>query len=270
MALVDSERVSPDKARTKLILGATWALQVALNAYCGTHKINGEDNATVSAAYPTLITPAGWAFSIWGIIFLAQGFFVGYQCFGKKAHPLSPTFVLAWSANMVAGGLWSVPFAFKMLKLCLAIMALIVFTLIVMYQELHPWMTSAFPSCSARYWCGEMAISIHLAWVSVASIVNTAVVLTDMGWNDPSQYTVEATVIMQAVALALAIAMVYLHQDIMFAAVVVWAFTAIRSAQSEEAVRIMARVVVWVLYACILGTCAWKGYNWRRGALELA
>ena len=270
MALGDSERVFPDKAQTKLILGATWAFQVALNAYCGTHKINGEDNASVSAAYPTLITPAGWAFSIWGIIFIAQGFFVGYQCFGEKAHSLSPTFVLAWSASMVAGGLWSVPFAFKMLKLSLAMMALIVSTLVVMYRELHPWMNCAFPSCSARYWCGEMVISIHLAWVSVASIVNAAVVLMDLGWNDPSQYTVEATVVMQIVALALAIAMLYLHQDIMFAAVVIWAFTAIRSAQTEEAVRAMAKIVVWVLDAGILGTYAWKGYTSRWGALELA
>lgn len=33
----------------------------------------------VSEAYPTLFTPAGWAFSIWGIIFLLEGAFSVYQ-----------------------------------------------------------------------------------------------------------------------------------------------------------------------------------------------
>jgi len=39
----------------------------------------GDDNGTISARFPTMLTPAGWAFSIWGIIFLLQGFGVVYQ-----------------------------------------------------------------------------------------------------------------------------------------------------------------------------------------------
>lgn len=33
----------------------------------------------MSALYPTLFTPAGWAFSIWGLIFLAEGVFSLWQ-----------------------------------------------------------------------------------------------------------------------------------------------------------------------------------------------
>lgn len=33
----------------------------------------------VSAAYPTLFTPAGWAFAIWGLIFIMEGVFAIYQ-----------------------------------------------------------------------------------------------------------------------------------------------------------------------------------------------
>jgi len=33
----------------------------------------------VSAAYPTLFTPAGWAFAIWGLIFIMEGVFAVYQ-----------------------------------------------------------------------------------------------------------------------------------------------------------------------------------------------
>lgn len=33
----------------------------------------------MSAEFPTLFTPAGWAFSIWGLIFLAEGVFSLWQ-----------------------------------------------------------------------------------------------------------------------------------------------------------------------------------------------
>lgn len=40
----------------------------------------GDDNATISARYPTPLTPAGWAFSIWGAIFLLQVRFATECC----------------------------------------------------------------------------------------------------------------------------------------------------------------------------------------------
>ena len=39
----------------------------------------GKTNSEVSAEYPTLLTPVGWAFSIWAVIFIAQGVWVGQQ-----------------------------------------------------------------------------------------------------------------------------------------------------------------------------------------------
>ena len=44
----------------------------------------GKENQTnqqVSETYPTLITPIGWAFSIWGLIFLLEGIWSIYQLF---------------------------------------------------------------------------------------------------------------------------------------------------------------------------------------------
>lgn len=45
--------------------------------------------SSVSALYPTLFTPAGWAFSIWGLIFTLEGAFAVYQCTPMaRASPL--------------------------------------------------------------------------------------------------------------------------------------------------------------------------------------
>ena len=41
--------------------------------------IGAKSNKQISERYPTLITPAGWAFAIWGPIFLLEGGFCYWQ-----------------------------------------------------------------------------------------------------------------------------------------------------------------------------------------------
>jgi hypothetical protein len=50
---------------------------LVVNALAGSTKLlNGRNTADVSAAYPTFITPAGFTFSIWGIIYVLLFAFV--------------------------------------------------------------------------------------------------------------------------------------------------------------------------------------------------
>jgi len=57
-----------------------FALTVVVNSLAGGTKIiGGQLTAAVSDANPTLITPAGYVFSIWGIIYILLGVFVVYQ-----------------------------------------------------------------------------------------------------------------------------------------------------------------------------------------------
>src|SRR4030066_1403513 len=57
-----------------------FVLMVIINGLAGsTTTIGGKNTAQISDANPTLITPAGYVFSIWGIIYLLLGIFVIYQ-----------------------------------------------------------------------------------------------------------------------------------------------------------------------------------------------
>lgn len=64
--------------KLRLANAAIYVLLIIVNVATQTGLL-GDDNATISARFPTLLTPAGWAFSIWGIIFLLQGLGVVYQ-----------------------------------------------------------------------------------------------------------------------------------------------------------------------------------------------
>ncbi len=59
---------------TKQLLVANTATYIAFIAVNGATQsgLFGDDNGTISARFPTPLTPAGWAFSIWGAIFLLQ------------------------------------------------------------------------------------------------------------------------------------------------------------------------------------------------------
>jgi tryptophan-rich sensory protein len=59
---------------------AAFILTLVINGVAGSTKlIGGVNTAEVSDAYPTLITPAGYTFAIWGVIYLLLGIFVVYQ-----------------------------------------------------------------------------------------------------------------------------------------------------------------------------------------------
>lgn len=51
----------------------------------GTTLIGSRLTATVSDSNPTLVTPAGYVFSIWGIIYILLGAFVIYQALPSRS-----------------------------------------------------------------------------------------------------------------------------------------------------------------------------------------
>ncbi len=57
-----------------------------INYFSNTGAINGETMSSVSAEYENLFTPAGYAFSIWGLIYLALAGFVVYQIVSARGR----------------------------------------------------------------------------------------------------------------------------------------------------------------------------------------
>ena len=76
-------------ALTNVVL---FAGMIYVNYLGGIGAINNIGTGEVSGLYPTLFTPAGLTFSIWGIIYLFNSFFVVYQVY--KAFKLPENFDL--------------------------------------------------------------------------------------------------------------------------------------------------------------------------------
>ena len=96
-----------DKLRQILVVVSVVALLV-MNYLSNTGAFGGQTNGDVSNKYHTLITPAGYAFSIWGIIFLGLIGFSVYQALPSQRH--NPRFRAAGHWVIINGflnAIWS-------------------------------------------------------------------------------------------------------------------------------------------------------------------
>ena len=109
---------------------------IIVNALAGgTTLLNGRNTADVSAAYPTSVTPAGFTFSIWGVIYILLFAFIVFQMLPRhRKDPfngrVSYLFILSSVFNIAWLFLWqynyivlSVPLIFGLLATLVAIYA---------------------------------------------------------------------------------------------------------------------------------------------------
>lgn len=69
----------PHPAWRQVLNVAAYALVITINALANALPINGITSGAVSDRYPTFVTPAGYVFAIWGVIYALLAFFVGWQ-----------------------------------------------------------------------------------------------------------------------------------------------------------------------------------------------
>jgi len=235
-----------------------FALIVLVNGLAGsTTFLGGKSTAEISDANPTLITPAGYVFSIWGVIYVLLGIFVVFQALpsqkGKDYQKrISWLFILSSLLNIVWLFLWQ----FEYLGLSVVLMFLLLATLIMIYLRLNVG-KSTVPLREKL--AVHVPFSVYLGWITIASIANVAVVLVSMKWDGfgISQETWAFLVII--VALLITLLVVATRKDVAYGLVIVWALVGIAVKQSENQnivmmTEISAVVVAIALVASILFT----------------
>merc|ERR1719183_2224708 len=78
----------------------------------------GKTNSQVSKEYTAIVTPAGWAFSIWSIIFIGEGIFTVWQLLPAQRESRVLKAIGYWW--VIACGIqsaWTLAFAFEVMWL---------------------------------------------------------------------------------------------------------------------------------------------------------
>jgi benzodiazapine receptor len=203
---------------------------VIVNGLAGsTTLIGGQDTAQVSDNNFTLITPAGYTFAVWGIIYTLLGLFVIYQALpsdkGITTEKVGWFFILSCIANICWLFLWQ----FEFLAVSVVLMFLLFASLLKAYLNLGI-------SKSSISWSERIAVqapfSVYFGWITIASIANVAAALVSVGWNGLGLSAETWGILVILIALLITTLVVITRRDVAYGLVIIWALIGISSGQS--------------------------------------
>jgi hypothetical protein len=220
----------------------TWLLFVgviAVNALANMLPINGYNTGQVSAFYPNAFVPAGFTFSIWGVIYLLLfSYTIGYTYYTIKQAQYPKAFAFIERINnyflltCVFNMSWILAWHYLQIELSVVIMLLFLITLIQLFLK-STKMAAALTS--TQKFILQTPFIVYLGWISVATIANITALLIAYQWNGFGMTPVNWSALMILIAILLAILMLKKFQAIAYALVVAWALWGIYNAQGPAA-----------------------------------
>jgi hypothetical protein len=192
------------KKRLSILNLISVIIVIAVNYITQVFRINETTIGEVSNKYFNLMTPASYAFAIWGIIFLsliAYGIYQVKTAFNENDNSdlIEKTgywFIIANLLNCA----WVFAFAYDYTGLSVLIMIGILFSLlkIVVNNQMENKLVSR-----SEIVFGWLPIGIYTGWISVATIINIAAYLSKHNWNGALLGEQQWTVIMYQLQLLL-------------------------------------------------------------------
>jgi hypothetical protein len=242
---------------TIAIIGVWVSLLFALtmNYLSNALPINGQNASDISAKFPTFFTPAGFAFSIWGVIYLGMIAFAIYQSFPAQRADARIAAARPWVIlNGFLNGVWLPLFHYEQMGIALLVILGLLFTLIKMHEALQTGRKTS--SSWVETLVARWPFSIYLGWICVATIANASIFFNTIGGS--TGYVLSApqwSIVMIAVATLVASVFYWRFRDVAFLWVFVWAFWAIyQKQQGIEGVQTAAlSAIVLLVLALIAG-----------------
>lgn len=204
-----------------------------INFLSGTGKINGISAGEVSALYPTYFTPAGYTFSIWGVIYLFNLWFVIYaiaRSFGESADYPSRPVILLYLLSCVLNIGWIFAWHHLQILTSLFLISLLLATLLLIYQKV----TTRAKKSAWEYISTVIPISLYLGWLLVATLANAAVTISGLGWKAFGSSPAILASSMVVIAALVNLVILIWKKDIFLSLVFLWAATGIISARRAD------------------------------------
>lgn len=206
-------------------------ITLTVNGLANILPFNGQTTAEISNRFPIRFVPAGYVFSIWGVIYIGLMAFAVYQLLPaqKKSKVLDQIAPLYWLASL-ANALWIFLWHYEYFPLTIVVMLILLLSLIAIYRRLRIYglQTVGF------HWCVQVPFSIYLGWISVATIANAAQLLYFLEWSAWGLSPELWAGIMLAVATTLGLLMLRRERDVAYVLVLIWAFVGIAVAQADS------------------------------------
>jgi len=256
-----AQPAAADVTRQAAVIAALSAT-IGANVLANSLPLNGQTTGDVAARFPLLIIPAGYTFSIWGLIYAGLIGYAVYQALprqrdNERLRRIAWPFVVSCAANVA----WLLLWHYNRFGLTLGAMVGLLLALITidvrLGQTRGPWVERLLV---------RLPFSIYLGWVSVATIINAAVSLYAAGWEGTPASREAWTAGLLSLGAALGATLGVSRGDPAFPAVIAWAFAGVAARQAGAP---LVAPVAWAAAAAALVTApmAWlRAYRHRAHA----
>ena len=213
-----------DTLRQTLVIIAAFAT-IIFNIAANALPLNGLNTGELSDRFQIFFVPAGYVFSIWGLIYLGLIAYAIYQVLpAQRENPrlrsIGYLFILSCLANIAWLFLWH----YEVFEFTLIAMGVLLLSLIAIYLRLD---IGRGEVSNAEKWAVHVPFSIYLGWITVATIANTTQLLYYLGWNGWGISAEIWAVIMLAAGVIISAIMSLTRADIAYSLVLVWAYIGI-------------------------------------------
>lgn len=172
-----------------------------------------------------LIVPAGYAFSIWGLIYTGLIAFPLFQLFKKTEKLKEWNQVRFWyTLNIIGNGLWLVFASYNWLWTTVIIIAFMLFTLYKINELLIEIRTKGG---KVNFWAERLVFSLYFAWITLATALNISAALHFYQWDGLGISDLTWALIILPIVAVVAGIVFWKYRDAGYASVVVWAFIAL-------------------------------------------
>jgi TspO/MBR family len=219
---------------------------ISVNVLANALPINGLNTGEISDRFKVYFVPAGYVFSIWGVIYLGLLAYAIFQALpSQRENPhLQSTgwwVVLGGLANSIWIFLWH----YQQFIGTLAAMLVLLASLIAVYLRLRDGKGKV---SGAETWAVRVPFSIYLGWITVATVANVTSLLDFLNWNGWGISPESWMLIVLAVVLLIAVLMNLRQRDIAYALVILWALAGIGVKFPQAG---MVTIATWVTFGMV-------------------
>lgn len=170
------------KSKWRWINLCAFAAMVLVNILANVIPIGGKTTNEISAMYPSPLTPAPFAFSIWAVIYIGLAAMIAVQLFRSQtdnsgdslADRIGPWFLISSIANITWLMCWHLDLQSAAIVFMFVLLAALVFLNKAVTRETDTWQ---------QRWLVRLPVRMYFAWITVAAISNVSVWLMSVGFT---------------------------------------------------------------------------------------
>ncbi|MBI9014356.1 MAG: tryptophan-rich sensory protein [Clostridiales bacterium] len=202
----------------------TYLIMIFINGLSIILPINNIGIDEISELYDNLFIPAGFTFSIWGLIYILLGVYIVFQYknMNSKNESIITSVNKRFILTSIANVLWILCWHYDKILLSFFLMIIILMCLGSVIISLNREHVS-----KRENWFITLPFSVYFGWITVATITNATALFISIGVEGFSPIAPVITILIIIIGLIIGLITTYKFKLMGYGIVIIWAYLGI-------------------------------------------